>query len=313
MAAVARTPAERKAVNWNAVMSEVDAGLTESWTPFMDDFNGWGQESLDYGGYRGWTEMAYYVYGMADQSGNYQRWLATPLASKLPNPPEGDIVIVTPDTRFPQGSTIAEQRTNGRGHYSDADAATFGTVGNYAFNAPSDIGGVWAHPERGQWRWSYYRNERASYTYSSTEQEDVPEIPIQQMTLLKAEGLYYKGDMAGAAAIVNQTRTQYGLNATDAAGTNTSCVPKLPDGSCGGLWEMLKWEKRMEIAYFGLLGNPWWFDSRGWGDLFVGTPLQFPAPCKELQVLQILPCYTFGGAGGEMSASLSTYHYPDEG
>jgi hypothetical protein len=313
MAAVARTPAERKAVNWDAVISEVNAGITESWTPFMDDFNGWGQESLDYGGYRGWTESAYYIYGMADQSGNYQRWLSIPLTSKLPNPADGDIVIVTPDTRFPQGGNIADQRTNGRGYFSDADAAHFGTVGNRALAAPSDIGRVWARPERGQWRWSYYRNERASYSYSSTEQEDVPEIPLQQMTLLKAEGLYYKGDLAGAADIINQTRTQYGLNATDAAGTNTSCVPKLPNGSCGGLFEMLKWEKRLEVAFFGLMGDPWFWDGRGWGDLFVGTPLQFPAPCKELQVLQILPCYTFGGSGGEMAAPISTYHYPDEG
>jgi hypothetical protein len=311
MAAVARTPADRKAVNWNAVMSEVDAGITETWAPYMDDHNGWGQESLDYGGYDGWTEMAYWMYGMADQSGNYQRWLAQPLSSKLPNPDDGDIVIVTPDTRFPRGSTIAEQRDN-PGYFSDADAAKRGTLGNWAFAAPSDIGGVWAHPERGQWRWSYYRNESAHNTYSSSEAEDVPEIPIQEMMLLKAEGLYYKGDMAGAAAIINETRTQYGLNATDAAGTNTSCVPKLPDGSCGDLWEMLKWEKRMENQMTGLDLAPWFFDSRGWGDLLKDTPLEFPAPCKELQVLQILPCYSFGGSGGEMSAPVSTYHFPPE-
>ena len=312
MAAVARTPTERKAVDWNAVISNVDAGITESWTPYMDDYNGWGQESLDYGGYDGWSEMAYYIYGMADQSGNYQRWLDIPLASKLPNPAEGDIVIVTPDTRFPQGSTIAEQRDN-PGYFSDADAAHRGTLGNWAFAAPENIANVWKHPERGQWRWSYYRNESAHNTYSNTEAEDVPEIPIQEMRLLKAEGLFYQGKLGDAAAIINETRTMYGLNATDAAGTNTSCVPKLPDGSCGGLWEILKYEKRMEVQYFGIAGAPWWFDGRGWGDLFVGTPLQFPAPCKELQVLQILPCYTFGGAGGEMAAPVSTYHFPDEG
>ena len=312
MAAVARTPTERQAVDWNAVISNVDAGVTSSWTPRMTDANGWGQESLDYGGYDGWTEMSYYVYGMADQSGNYQRWLNTPLASKLPNPAGGDIVIVTPDTRFPQGADIAAQRDSA-GYFSDASAATRGTLGNWAFDAPADIANVWRHPERGQWRWSYYRNESAHNTYSNTEDEDVPEIDIESMRLLKAEGLYDQGDLAGAATIVNMTRTLNGLNATDASGTNSSCVPKLPDGSCGDLWEMLKWEKRMEVQYFGLIGAPWWFDSRGWGDLFVNTPLEFPVPCKELQTLQILPCYSFGGAGGDMTAPVSTYHYPDEG
>ena len=295
-AAVARTPAERKAVDWNAVMSDVDAGITETFAPYMDGNNGWYMAVIDYGSYPGWSEMPYYVYGMADQSGNYQRWLSIPLATKLPNPADGDIIIVTPDTRFPQGATLDEQRDN---------------PGRY-FSAPSNIPGVWKHPERGQWRWSYYREERWK-TYNNTSQDNLEEISMDAMHLLKAEGLYYKGDMAGAADLINMSRTGAGLQATDAAGTNADCVPKLPNGSCGDLWEMLKWEKRMQIQMQGMFGAPWWFDSRGWGDLFIGTPLQFPAPCKELQVLQILPCYTFGGLGGEMSAPKSSYGYPDEG
>jgi hypothetical protein len=69
----------------------------------------------------------------------------------------------------------------------------------------------------------------------------------------------------------------------------------------------------MEVQYTGLMGAPWWFDARGWGDLFKDTPLEFPAPCKELQTLGILPCYSFGGSGGEMSAPASTYYFPPEG
>jgi len=296
MAAVARTPAERKAVDWAKVESEVDAGVTSTFSIFEDSNNGWGNSALFYGSRAGWAEMPYWIYGMADQDGNYQRWLAQPIDSMSPDPSDGDIVIVTPDNRFPRGATIADQRDN-PGRYIDA---------------PSDIGGVWAHPERGTWRWSYYFNYRFQ-AYDNTEAEDIPEIPIEEMNLLKAEGLYYSGDLAGAAAIINQTRVPAGLNATDASGTNTSCVPKLPDGSCGDLWEMLKWEKRMEMQFTGLLDAPWWFDSRGWGDLWKDTPLEFPVPCKVLQTLQILPCYTFGGSGGNMSAATSTYNYPGEG
>jgi hypothetical protein len=303
MAAVARTPAERKAVDWNAVMSNIDAGVTSTFNIFMDANNGWYNDDLDYGTYDGWEEIPYWVYGMADQNGNYQRWLAQPIPEKSPNPSDGDIVIVTPDNRFPQGATIAIQRDTA------ADGSQI-NMGRY-FSAPANIGGVWAHPERGTWRWSYYYNYRYE-AYNNTEAENIPEIPIKEMNLLKAEGLYYQNDLAGAAAIVNQTRTVAGLNATDASGTNTSCVPKLPDNSCGNLWEMLKWEKRMEMQYTGLYGAPWWFDSRGWGDLLKDTPLEFPVPCKELQTLQILPCYTFGGSGGTMSAPLSSYNYPGE-
>jgi hypothetical protein len=125
--------------------------------------------------------------------------------------------------------------------------------------------------------------------------------------------MYRSGDLAGAAALVNTYRTAAGLSETDASGTNTSCVPKLPNGSCGDLWEMIKWEKRMEITGTGIAGAGWWFDSRGWGDLWYESPIQFPIPCGELQVLQMLPCNTYGGPGGEGGAAKSSYSYPFEG
>ena len=133
------------------------------------------------------------------------------------------------------------------------------------------------------------------------------------MRLDKAEALYWQGNLAGAADIINETRTAAGLNATDAAGTNTSCVPKLPDGSCGDLWEMLKWEKRVEATFKGPFAAPWYFDSRGWDDLWKNTFVQLPIPCGEAQVLQLLPCTTFGGPGGEGAAPGSSYHWNGEG
>jgi hypothetical protein len=305
-AAVARTPAERAAVNWSEVIADVDAAITEDWIMDMDPNLGWYNEVIDYGTYPGWAENPYFVMGMADQSGNYDRWLAQPLSSRIPNPDlDGDgtgdaLIVITPDTRFPQGATVAEQTDN---------PGTLYVIPTWG------IGNVWARPDRGTWRWSYYWHiETEEYTYWND--FNFPEIDYDEMQLLKAEGLYHQGDMAGAAAIINVTRTAAGLNATDAAGTNTSCVPNLPDGdpgatSCGDLWEMLKWEKRMQNRMKGLFGAPWYFDSRGWGDLYRGTYLQFPAPCRELQVLNILPCYTFGG-GEEFSAEVSSYGWPDQ-
>lgn len=310
---VARTPAERAAVDWDEVIADVDAGLTADWVMDMDPNAGFYNEVIDYGTYPGWAENPYFVMGMADTSGNYQRWLSIPLADRIPNPEGGPILIITPDTRFPQGTTVAEQQENIGSLYAipcpyDEDDPSANPA--YCAATGFGIGNVWARPDRGTWRWSYYWHiESQQYTYWAD--FNWPEVDVDEMQLLKAEGLYHNGDMPGAAAIVNVTREAAGLNATDAAGTNTDCVPRLPNGDCGDLWEMLKWEKRLESRMKGLLSAPWYFDSRGWGDLYRGTYLQFPAPCRELQVLNMLPCYTFGGSN-DSSAPVSTYAYPDE-
>jgi len=53
------------------------------------------------------------------------------------------------------------------------------------------------------------------------DQNEQPQMTLAEVRLLKAEGLYRMGDPAGAAAIVNETRTAAGLNPTDASGTKT--------------------------------------------------------------------------------------------
>ena len=291
-----RTPAEREAVNWAAVMADVDAGITEDFVVFADDDSGWGS-AVYYYNQPGWAEVPYFIWGMADQSGNYQNWLALPIGDKHPIVNGTPTLIITPDLRFPQGATLEEQRAN---------------PGTY-FTTPDDIGSVWAQPGRGTWRWSYYRQHKNIAYANSGAVGDLPEITVRELKLLKAEGLFRTGDLAGAAAIINETRTINGLSATDAAGTNTSCVPKLPDGACGDLFEMLKWEKRNETAQYGPLTVGFYFDSRGWGDLWSGTPLQYPAPCQDLEILELTPCYSFGGVGGDMSSPGSSYNFQHEG
>ncbi|MEJ2185335.1 MAG: hypothetical protein P8Z36_05295 [Gemmatimonadota bacterium] len=245
MAAVARTPADRQGLNWNNIISEIDQGLPNGLT-LVEDWNvGWYNEAIDYSTYPGWQEMPYWIAGMADQSGNYQTWLNTPLIDKAAIINGTDILIVTPDTRVPQGATVADQMANPGSYYKIPDP----DVDDW------NISSVWAHPERQQWRWSYYwASETENYTFGAS--FDLDEIGAAQQQLLKAEGEYYLGNLADAATIINVTRTAAGLNATDASGTNTSCVPKMPDESCGDLWEMLKWERRMESRYKGLYDAP---------------------------------------------------------
>lgn len=287
---VARNAQERGQVNWAQVITEVDAGITADHSMNID-WTAWGNNAGYYQTREDtWSQQPYWILGMADQSGKYQQWLAMSMGTRHPdlgtNTP---FTIVTPDNRFPQGATLAAQRSAPGRYYM-------------AVSSPA-----WGRPDRGTWRWSYYADRR----YLNWRINDGPYTIMthEEMRLLKAEGLFRQGNLAGAAAIVNETRVAAGLNATDATGTNTSCVPKLPNGSCGGLFEMLKWEKRLETQFQGAAHAPWYYDSRGWEDLWKGTQLHFPMPCRESQVLG-MECYNFGGVGGPASSAGSGYWEP---
>jgi hypothetical protein len=302
-AAVARTPAERAAVNWAAVQADVDRGVTADWSVqvastlgFSPAFDAIIANTFRYGP---WGQLSYMVLGMADQSGSYQRWLDIPVGDRHPmlvNQTDDPFLIITPDTRFAQGATIAAQ------------TASPGRI----FEIPTAAGGYgsqWNSPARGTFRWSFYRTrEHNMWLGASASRTTHVEIPLAEMRGLLAEALYRQGNLDGAAALVNVSRTGAGLNATDATGTNTSCVPRLPSGECGNLWEMLKWEVRLETMYRGMFHSPWYFHSRGWGDLAEGTFLQFPVPGSEAFLLGITE-YTFGGPGNDGSAPLGTYGY----
>ncbi|UCC73550.1 MAG: hypothetical protein JSV86_03020 [Gemmatimonadota bacterium] len=318
-AAVARTPTERAAVNWDLVWADADAGVTADWLVDVvwADWNcdSWCNLMWNYFAYSAWQQLTYFILGMADQSGNYQAWLDIPILNRLPAVAAGgplDVLIITPDLRFVQGNTWEEQ---------EADCPYDPGSDTYCLNRdpftalwamPGEGYAVleqWAKPERQTWRWSNYFSTEPWNIYGG----DIVEMSVDEMNMLKAEAHYWNGELAEAANLINLTRVPAGLNATDAAGLNTSCVPKLPNETCGDLYEMLKWEWRLEVWGRGLHDNPWYFNGRGWGDLYKGTWLHYPVPCGEFQVLQITPCYTFGSSSDtENSSQGSIYAWPFE-
>jgi hypothetical protein len=294
---VARTPAERQAVDWSAVIADVDAGITADYEVVDDDsrFDFW---MLDYMSFKGaWHQLNYMIHGMADTSGAYQRWMSVPLASRHPDSlyataaTKANPVIATPDERFPRGTTI------------DAQDAAPGLYFRYKG------GDGFVRAERGTWRWSLYNDDRfAEYFEATNVGVAIPVIRRTEMDLIKAEALIELGRADEALPLINATRVgNGGLPAATTAGApgGNACVPKLADGTCGDLMETLKWEKRLEnwMTVFG----GWFFDSRGWGDLAEGTYLHYPVPARELEVRQ-LPLYTFGGTG-EGSAPMGSYGY----
>lgn len=292
-ASMPRTPDQP--VDWTQVIADVDAGVTEDFMYNAFNSQGWFNGAVYYAQYDGWSEVPYFVWGMADQSDNYQTWLDLSLGDKHPIVNDESLLIITPDQRFPQGETVEAQQ---------ADPGT-------KFESPENIASVWAQPGRGTWRWSYYRIGQNREYWETVAEVALTLIPVEEMQLLKAEALI-ESNPGEAAAIINETRVANGLSATDAAGTNDSCVPRLPNGECGGLFEMLKWEKRLGTLSNGPLFVGQYFDSRRWGDLYQGTYLQFPAPCQDMELL-FLACDTFGGVGGEMASPGSSYNYPTEG
>lgn len=314
---VARTPAERADVDWNAVVSDIDNGVTTDWSmryswfgsPFSNSMVAqFSNQTI------GWNQMSYMMYGMADQSGMYQDWLSFPVGDRHPNfPDDSPRLIHTPDQRFPQGETLEEQSENpGMPH------GLTGSPHIIIFGSDVDAGRSWGQPARGTHRWSYYRDAKTTYhRLAGDDPTDVPEITMAEMRLLRAEAHFHGGPVSAGevADAINITREAAGLAPTDAAGTNADCVPRLPDGTCGDLFEMLKWEKRNETAWFGMNANTWWFDGRGWGDLYLGTALQTPMPCldREIQNPASPGCTTYGGVGGQMSSPGSSYNFPHEG
>jgi hypothetical protein len=284
-AAVARTPAERAAVNWGQVVADANAGVTTDWE-YVNDCINLCDEGVYYRNYPGWSAMPMWIIGMADQSGAYQTWVSTPTTTMQP------FISVTPDTRFPQGADEVTQIAN---------------PGSWWEIAEGDERLIGTKPDRGPWRWSYYK----MYQWQSEAENfegSLPYITPREMKALVAEDAYRNGDMAAVATFVNETRTLHGLQATDAAGTNADCVPKLPNGSCGDLWEMFKWEARLEVQFRGPLRVGWYLNGRGWGDLMEGSILQFPVPYTEMQIMG-QPAYNFGSAGGVSAAPLGTYGY----
>jgi hypothetical protein len=155
-------------------------------------------------------------------------------------------------------------------------------------------------PERGTYHFSNYSDNRWYPVRLSNYVGTNGVFPVKELDLIKAEALYRTGDLAGAAAIVNIYREGTGgLPAVTTAGTSGArCTPRTISGACGDLWEALKYEKRMEVWHYGF--GIAFFDDRGWGDLLSNTPVHFPVPGAELDLL-LMDIYTFGG-GGEGSA-----------
>lgn len=281
MAQLARTPAQREAVDWGAVLSHIGngvvtdfgielAGNDDVWSlnGGMKDQQGDGQN----------IDLA--LIGPADQSGAYQAWEDADPSQKLA------FLVDTDDRRITDGTPT------GPGAY---------VSWRNSLGAPAERG-------------LYFQSNYARKWYldiSETGFGFAPELTVEEMGFLAAEAHIRMGNPALALPFINGDRVAIGQlePATVDGAPGARCVPRAtgllakasdtPVGECGDLMQTLIYESRIELAFL-TAGNSW-YNSRGWGTLRTGRAYQCPIPAVDLELLG-MPIYTFGGIGGEGSA-----------
>ena len=301
-AGVARTPAEREKVDWSAVIADATNGIQSDVLVTVGGSSGWniGFESNQMHVDAGWSQMTPMIFGMADVSGGYDAWLAKPLLQR------GYFLIVSPDKRWPQGTTRVQQQGNS-------------TIPSSHTSLPYIANRTGQDTPGDPWGTSYYNFHRFRYIARNSNTGKLPDFLKAEVDLLAAEGYIRTGNIAAAAAKIDLTRTTAGLpplvgvvnTLTDPVPGAASCVPRVPQPpnftstACGTILEAMKYEKRMETAFQTY--GAWFFDSRGWGDLAVNTATQYPVPFEELDA-RTHGFYDLGG-GGLSSAAKGTYGF----
>src|SRR4051812_40689863 len=234
---VARTPAERAAVDWSKVIADAQNGITADHDnitsttlgPRMDWVAQWYS-------YTTWHQMTPFVIGMADTSGAYDAWIKQPLATRGSG---GPFFMVTPDLRFPQGTTRTAQQADFA--LSDCTAAAT-PCKRYFVNRPNDNPAAqsWGASNYDHARFTSWRNKGDA---GQGQNGKFPFFTKAEMDMLQAEGLIRTNQGAAAAALINASRTKNGLPAISAVITaavpggtaaapvpgGTSCVPRVPD------------------------------------------------------------------------------------
>ena len=286
-ASIARTPAERAAVDWAAVIADATNGITADHVIQINGQTGWGAgfDASQIYVTGGWHSVPMKYVGMADTSGAYQAWVATPSSSRRA------FLVQTKDARWPVGGTRAAQQASTPNNL---------ILPKYIRNRPTGDDVVAAGDGE-----SFYDHRRYGAAYlNSTIAGNYTELSKTEIDMLAAEGYIRTGNNAAAVTLINISRTRNGLDAVTTAGVPnaTGCTPRLPNGTCGSLLEAMKYEKRMETAFTGYM--VWFTDSRGWNDLPANTAVEWPVPYQEMQARQ-QPYYN----GTRQQAGASTYGF----
>jgi hypothetical protein len=305
----ARNPTERAAVDWSRVLSYTAAGIQNSANDLVIQLEQ-SRQNLMYqriqgmggvvalGGFR-WDHR---TIGMADQSGNYQTWIAAPTENRV------RFNITTPDRR------ITGPTPNTDGSYTRYRCCTTADDAGLEAARGSYFMGNY------QWARHAIRNNltrtATTTTLTGWNSGTQPLVTADENALLRAEAiLRTTGVTQEALDLINRTRTrqqttqpgtgqaQAGttfpglpplLLANQGAPVGADCVPRRDNGTCGTVNTALRYERMVELAVYDLLYG--YADGRGFGMLPEGAPEHWPVPGNVLDLYGLTP-YTFGGPG----------------
>jgi hypothetical protein len=296
-AGIARTPAERAAVDWAAVIADATAGIQSDFIIAANATTGWSTGTINqYRVEASWSQMTPMILGMGDTShvgdplGSYRDWIAKPLASRTA------FLMRTPDIRFPSGETRALQ-TTASGGTSKAGPPVSNPKMYFRNRTPGEDRAAEAW---GSW---YYDNQRFWGIANNSNNGPFVVLARAENDMLAAEGYLRTNNFGAATVLIDRYRVPAGLppvvgiaDLTTAVPGGTACVPNVPVGpnynttACGNVFEAMKWEKRLETSFTGYA--QWYVDNRGWGDMVEGTLLEWPVPYDELFARGILSTYT---------------------
>lgn len=280
----ARSPEERAQVDWQRVIEHVDEGITTDFAPMGT--SGIVESVYKHRAARHRTttpgdfmRVSYWVVGPADQGNGFITWASTPWENRQPFIMQGVVdqrIISSPTASCTGAQTVALAN---EGEYMGCHTAT-------VFAA-----------DRGTARRSFYYFHRLG-RLTAWETGPLVIMTVDEMNLLKAEALIRLGRAAEAVPLINITRVgNGGLPPVTVEGApEPSCTPRKLNGECGSLWDALRYEKRLEMI--GVDGGVAHWDARGWGALTLNTPIHFPIPGNELELLGIELYTTGGGLSG---------------
>ena len=327
---VGRTPAERaapcwfaagartcSAAMWDNIIADAQNGISADHLNTTSTTNGpfysWLSQNE---AFSTWHQMPAFIIGMGDASGvNYDAWVKTDISAR-----SVPFHMVTPDLRFPQGVSRANQQSD----FAISSCAGASQVCkryfvNRASGGDQFVGAGWGFSEYDFVRFHSWVTSGAT---GSARNGDLPFFTKAELDMIQAEGLIRRNtgsDLNNAAILVNATRSINGLSSFPTTGMTLTtasgdCVPRIPSGagatgstSCANnIWEAMKWEKRIESQYTHFAA--WFLDSRGWGDLPKDTPLFWATPFQDQQARgrAVSALYGAGIAPGSAPNSATT-------
>jgi hypothetical protein len=280
MVYTARSPAERAQIDWAAVISHIDKGITQDFAPT-------GTPDILQSHYKRYAarertvtpsdfmRVDYQAIGAADQGSGFINWYNRAWADRTPftmTNVQDRRIISSPTASCTSSQAVAHAN---KGSYMGCHVATI-------FAAA-----------RGTGQRSYYFFHRHG---AGVKWQTGPLLIMSraEMDLLKAEGLIRLNRPAEAVPLINKTRVANGQlpPVTVEGAPAPNCTPRKYNGSCGSLWDALRYEKRVEGM--GMDAAVSFADARGWQALVIGTPLHYPMPGNELELMG-MPLYTTGG------------------